>query len=284
MLAQSYRRQGELGPALELGRRAVLLWPAKNVPEYFTQRAVFGRLYLDAGRREQALAQFRFVARAHEADAANLTQAAWGLYMAEELEEGADLAQRAIERDAGYGNAYHLLGWIRLAQGQYAAAGASFEAAFDKTAPTFGQPHHGQVGGDLAALYYAGVAYQKAGSRARAGAAFTRLIEHCRRIRERNGDAGAAWPWQAANFIGRAEARLGRAVSEPPRLQDDDGTYFVQSARLHAVQGRQDEALRELAQGLALAFGELRHIRDDPDFETLRGTPEFRRLVDASSG
>ena len=65
----------------------------------------------------------------------------------------------------------------------------------------------------------------------------------------------------------------------PPRLVGDDTTYFVQTARLHAVQGRTQDALRELAQGLSLGHGELQHVRDDPDFESLRGTPDFRRLV-----
>jgi DNA-binding winged helix-turn-helix (wHTH) protein/tetratricopeptide (TPR) repeat protein/TolB-like protein len=281
MLAQAYRRKGEMGPALEQARRAVSLWPVKDVPDFWTQRAVLGRMSLDAGEREQALIEFRSVADASGADVANLAQAAWGLYMAGELEEGARLAERTIALEREFGNAHHLLGWIRLVQGRYADAARSLEAAFAKTTPTFGQPHHGQVGGDLAALYYAGVAHQKSGNRAKAEAVFARLIDRCRRIEsEHHTDAaGAPFRWQAANFIGRAQARLGRAASDLPRLQDDDATYFVQSARLHAVQGRRDLALRELGQGLALGFGELRHISDDPDFESLKDVPEFRELV-----
>jgi hypothetical protein len=50
---------------------------------------------------------------------------------------------------------------------------------------------------------------------------------------------------------------------------------------LHAVQGHTDAALRELGQGMALGFGEYRHIQDDPDFESLRDTSELQRLVTA---
>jgi hypothetical protein len=84
-----------------------------------------------------------------------------------------------------------------------------------------------------------------------------------------------------ANFLARALARLGKKAAEPERLQGDDTTYFVQTARLHAVQGRTQDALRELAQGLALGHGELQHVRDDPDFASLRGEPEWKRLTAA---
>ena len=73
--------------------------------------------------------------------------------------------------------------------------------------------------------------------------------------------------------------RQGAPVEEPSRLEGDDATYFVQSARLHALEGQRERALRELAQGLALGHGEWRHIADDPDFETLREDAEFQRLV-----
>ena len=68
-------------------------------------------------------------------------------------------------------------------------------------------------------------------------------------------------------------------VDEPPRLRGDDTTYFVQSARLHAVEGRPDEALDELARGIGLGHGEFAHLRDDADFDALKEDPEFRRLV-----
>jgi DNA-binding winged helix-turn-helix (wHTH) protein/tetratricopeptide (TPR) repeat protein len=280
LLAQAYRRKGEYGPALENARQAVQLWPRRDAPEWLTQRAFLGRIGLDAGRVDEALTEFRAIAAAPESDISNLTQAAWGLYMAGELSEAAALVERAVRLDDSYGNAHHLRGWIRLAQKDHARAAESLEAAYQKTPPQFGRAHHGLFGGDLAALYYAAVAYEKAGRSDRARAAFGRVLDHCRRVERAFKDApGSAARWQAANFLGRAQARLGVTLPDTPRLADDDTTYFVQSARLHAVQGRGELALRELAQGLALGFGEYRHIQDDPDFESLRDKPEFRRLV-----
>jgi hypothetical protein len=168
---------------------------------------------------------------------------------------------------------------MRLAEGEYGAAASDLEAAFRNTPGAFGNPHLGTAGGDLAALYYAGVAYQMQGEDAAAEVAFTRLIDHCRRLVERPQGRGEAARWQATNFRARAQARLGLPVDDPGRLPGDESTYFVQTARLHAVQGRGNQALRELAKGLELGFGEHRHILDDPDFESIRGQPSFERLV-----
>jgi hypothetical protein len=105
-------------------------------------------------------------------------------------------------------------------------------------------------------------------------------MAHCRNLQAQAGaEPHRAAAWQAANFQARAAARLGESAPEPLRLLEDDTTYYVQTARLHAVQGKHERALKELAQGLALGHGEQRHIRDDPDFEELRDSPEFARLV-----
>ena len=128
---------------------------------------------------------------------------------------------RALELDPAYGNAYHLRGWLRLAGGQPAEAAADFEAAWDKTPRAFGAPHQGLVQGDLAALYYAGVAREKAGQKAQARATYERLLAQCRLIEAQTGADPAESPfWQAASFRARALARLGRAVIEPPRPEN----------------------------------------------------------------
>jgi DNA-binding winged helix-turn-helix (wHTH) protein/tetratricopeptide (TPR) repeat protein/TolB-like protein len=280
LLAQAFRRKGELTQALDHASEAVRLWPFKDGPEYLKQRTYRGRMALEAGRQPEALAEFRAVAAAPDADVVGATEAAWGLYMAGRAPEAAAVLERAIALDPQYGNAYHLQGWLRLADGHAAEAAERLLLAFERTPRAFGYPHVGVVGGDLAALYYAGVAWDKAGEPGRAHAAFTRLVEHCRGLEARLGEASSA-RWQAENFLARAEARLGRPVAEPARLAGDDTTYFVQTARLHAVMGRREQALGELVQGLTLGHGELRHIGDDPDFESLRGEPEFQRLVSA---
>ena len=279
LLSQAYRRQGDLERAYARAKQAVQLWPGQQGPRFLSQRTWLGRTALEKGLRSEALAEFRTVGAAPEADPVNLTDAAWGYYMAGATQESHQLTARALALNPSYGNAYHLRGWLRLADGTYEFAASDFEAAFKQTPGGFGNPHLGTVGGDLAALYYAGVAYQKLGNGDAAQTAFTRLIEHCRRLRSQPPGRGEAALWQAANFAARAEARLGGIANEPAHLPGDESTYLVQTARLHAVQGRRDLALHELARGLALGFGERRHILDDPDFESIRSEPEFARLV-----
>jgi DNA-binding winged helix-turn-helix (wHTH) protein/tetratricopeptide (TPR) repeat protein/TolB-like protein len=285
LLAQAFRRKGEFARAMELAQQAVDTWPTKEGPEFLRQRTALGRIALEAGRRVEALAECRAVAAAPEADVTNLTDAAWGLYMAGEPAEAMSLVDRALEPDKEtketYGNAHHLKGWLLMAQGRYSEAAASLLAAFEHTPRSFGNQHQGVVGADLAALYYAGVAHQLNGEWEKGEPVLERLIAYCR-LQQARQDAGTgAADWQVANFLARALARLGKSAPEPARLQGDDTTYFVQTARLHAVQGRHQDALRELAQGLSLGHGELQHVRDDPDFASLRGDPEWKRITAA---
>ncbi|MGE0455771.1 MAG: winged helix-turn-helix domain-containing protein [Vicinamibacteria bacterium] len=279
LLSKAYRQKGEPARALFEARRAVRLWPASAGPSLLRQRNDLGRACLDAGRRHEALAEFRATSSAREADVTNLTDAGWGLYMAGEAGEATALVERALALDRRYGNAYHLRGWLRLASGDPAGAAPDFERAYDMTPTGFGAAHLGFVGGDLAALYYAGVAYQKLGDRARAQRTLRRVIERARAFEARAG-ASASARFEAGSLRALAAVLLGEAAPEPPRLEGDDATWYLQSARLHALQGRA-EALRDLSRALALAPGERQHVSDDPNFDALRSDPEFRRLTEA---
>ena len=279
VLAQAFRRKGEFERSVHYARQAVASWPQREGPRFLSQRAILGRVALEAGRRPEALAEFRAMRDAPEADVTNLTDAAWGFYMAGRPSDASALLARALAVDPSYGNAYHLRGWMAMARGDDAAAAVDLETAFERTPRGFGNQHQGMVSGDLAARYYAGVAAQRLGQKARAAAVFGSMIVHCEELIDSHRAEGDAATWQAASFRARAQARLGLRVGEPPRLRGDDTTYFVQSARLHAVEGRHDEALHELARGIALGHGEFAHLQDDPDFDTLKDDAEFRRLV-----
>lgn len=279
VLAQAFRRKGEFIRSVHYARQALTSWPRREGPRFLSQRAILGRVALETGRRGEALAEFRAVRDAREADVTNLTDAAWGFYMAGQPRESLAVVTRALALDPGYGNAYHLRGWLAMARGDYAAAAIDLETAFERTPRSFGSQHQGMVSGDLAARYYAGVAARRLGQEARARAVFVSLIAHCKELIDSHRAEGEAASWQAASFRARAQARLGITITEPPRLRGDDTTYFVQSARLLALEERNDEALRDLARGIALGHGEFAHLQDDPDFEAIEDEPQFRRLV-----
>jgi DNA-binding winged helix-turn-helix (wHTH) protein/tetratricopeptide (TPR) repeat protein/TolB-like protein len=278
-LATAFRRKGEFVQAQRHARRAVALWPTQKGPRFLANRVLLGRIALEAGDRQGALLEFAAVGQAPEADVTSITDAAWGYYMADQRVDAERLVEQALRLDPDYGNAWHLRGWMQMAEGQWAQAAESLATAFERTPQEFGNPHQGLVGGDLAALYYSGVASAKAGQADRARQAWTRVVEQSRRALPASGGELNAKQWQAASFLARAGARLQTPVPDPPRLQGDDTTYYVQSARLHAVQGRTAIALQELARGISLGHGELRHIEDDPDFEPLHGDPQFESLL-----
>jgi tetratricopeptide (TPR) repeat protein len=279
LLASAFASRGEHARAFQYASRAVATWPSQSGPRYLSQRTALGRIGLDAGQRDRALAEFAAVRDAPEADATNLAQAAWGFYMAGDRAEAERVVARAIAVDPGYGNAYHLRGWLEMARGDFAAAADSLATAFERTPRSFGTPHQGLVNGDLAALYYSGVARLKLGQRQAAAATFGSLAAHCRRLQEARQTAGVAADFQLTLCLARVDARLGRPAPDLPRLPGDDLTYFTQAARLHALRGRRDEALRDLGQAMRLGHGEKPHLEDDPDFDSIRNDAEFRRLV-----
>lgn len=282
-LGRAYRQMGEFDRAMAYAQRAVRLWPTQDGPGFLRRRGERGRIALEAGQREHALADFEAIARDQGADAGSLTEAAWGFYMAGDRGRAARVTERALELDPGYGNAYHLRGWLALARDDYEAAARDLYTAFERTRQVhadaqFGFPSTGS--GDLAALYYAGVAEQKRGRADRAAAHYREVI----RISDaggatRHASEGGVPPWEAAYLSALALARLGEPVPELPRLEGDDATFFLQSARLLAVMSENQAALDHLRKALRLTPGERQHVIDDPNFESLRDDAAFLELV-----
>lgn len=280
LLASAFRRKGELGPAVTYVRRAIDLWPAQEGPAVLRLETQLGRFLVDSGQHDEALQLFLKVAASPQADVVNLTDAAWGCYMVGDREKAARLVERALALDPDYGNAYHLRGWLRLTAGDAAPAAVDLRAAFGKTPVGFGSPDQGMIAGDLAALYYAGVADERAGNPAAARGAWRQVIARAREALEPGGTTrnNPVVTWQAEHLIAIASARLGIRAEDPAPLEQDDALSVLQSARLHAVRRELERAIDDLRRAISLGAGDLRHMRDDPNFEPLAGRPEFEQL------
>ncbi len=279
LLAKAFRKQGELERALTHARQALDLWPARDGAALLRVRTLVGRILVDTGRRPEAIELFGEVARDPHSDAVNVTDAAWGLYMAGQRDAAARALERALAVDPNYGNAYHLRGWLELTGGDPVRAADDFAIAHVRTPVGFGVPDHGVLRGDVAALYYQGVALARAGRADEAAAVWRRVMNVCRAAAEATPAADASTRWHASHCAAIAAARLGARAATPGRLEGDDATYYVMMARLYAVKGEPDAALEALRQARVLAVGDVRHIADDPNFERLVGDATFRRLV-----
>jgi hypothetical protein len=70
----------------------------------------------------------------------------------------------------------------------------------------------------------------------------------------------------------------------PERLPNDEAQSLIAEARIHAVLGKRTEAMEDLRQAVSLGAGDFQHIRDDPNYDLLRTSPEFIRLLQTFGG
>ena len=145
----------------------------------------------------------------------SVTDAAWGLYMAGERGDAARVLEQALQLDGGYGPAYHLRAWLRLTAGEFDGAASDFREAYERTVePTATSRNSALPGGDIVALYYEGVAHQKAGAAAEASAAWRAVVSDSRQVAASTTNPGGRW--QAGVLAALAAVRMG-TVGVPPR-------------------------------------------------------------------
>ena len=240
-------------------------------------RVQLGSILTDAGQRDRAVALFRTIAADPRADVGNITEAGWGLYMAGERADAARVVSQAVALDPDHGRAFYLRGWLRLTAGELDGAASDFREAYERTPRRPASMDPRAVDADVAALYYEGVAHQKAGRAAEAAAAWTTVVTECEKVLRSEPNPVARWEADVLAVLGRV--RLGRAVSPLEGLEEDEAQSTLAEARLHALQGKRAETLQDLRKALSLGAGGRQRIRDEPDFDALRASPEFVRLL-----
>ncbi len=284
-LARASRQLGNFREAVQYGQQSLQLWPLEQGQTYLLHLVNLGRNYLALGEREKALSCFAQVREMAGREATHLTDAGWGFYMAGKRADARALAERARQANPGYGNAQHLAGWIELSDGQYLRAAESLKRAFQETPPQFGSTYQGLLLGDLPALYYAGVAYQKAAQPAPARELLQQLVSLCEQLKPRlESDMGFLLS-QVLTLESLAQFRLGNPTAADASLagipEDSQNVHewCVLRARVAAVAGQPDEALQWLRRGIQSGAREFQHLYDNPDFDSLRDTTEFSELL-----
>lgn len=286
-LSSAFLEQGNLENSLLYAQRSVSLWPLKDSPVFVLYLVKLGRAHLFLDHRPQALEYFRRARELAGEDAVYLTSIGWSYYLAGDLDKALELCGLALAADPDYGNAFHLRGWIHLARANQQQAATDLGKAYQKTPARIGSSFQPIVGGDLAALYHSGVAYQKLGEAEKARQVFSELLQRCRQNRGRLSEKGIhLLPGIQTQFLeALASVRLGGVADVHQlrlRLESKVGRsvrLYRHMARLCALLGDQARALDWLQEAIERGDRHYQHIHDSPDFDSLRKHARFRHLV-----
>jgi tetratricopeptide (TPR) repeat protein len=173
----------------------------------------------------------------------------------------------AIRFDPGLYEAHYFYGRAFLAQGKYKEAIEPFESAAGLRAE------------DYQALCFLGAAYTGLGQEAKAAAAYARSIEVAKQQLSVNpGDVRALYMGAVAwARIGRRKEALAWA-KKALVLDSQDSAVLYNVACLYALLHRTEEALNCLRRVVRSGWRK-EWIKNDPDLNSLRDNPEFKRLL-----
>jgi Flp pilus assembly protein TadD len=83
-----------------------------------------------------------------------------------------------------------------------------------------------------------------------------------------------------AYLLAKSFAKAVHHFEIAKRIDPDDQLTLYNLACAYALSGKKDEALRELQAAVRAGFADVEHIEKDPDLESLRDDPRFRKLVE----
>ncbi len=242
-------------------RRALDLYPALGV----AANGLYYVLAFELDRVDAALAVARSAVAADSANAQAWMQMGMALSAVDSLGTAARALARSVElRPAATENHYRLAHLYRE-QERHAEAESVLRGvlARDSTA----QP----------ARYDLGVVLAAAGREEEARARFRENLAHWS---ARGPEAESARP---RYFTAALLARLGedaRARSALEGAVAADSSLHFERARVLALLGREEEAVRCLGRAADAGYGDFLRMKLHPDFEGLRSRPGFREIVE----
>jgi Flp pilus assembly protein TadD/TolB-like protein len=240
---------------------------ATQVNPYFWRNFnQLGSAYFRLGQNEKALEAFKKVAALDPDRAAGYANEG-AVYLREgEWKEAIPTFQKAIKLQpvAAY---FANLGFAYFFLEQYRQAVTQFARAVEM------EPNNFVFRGDLAD------AYRWSGDTAKAKAAYDQAIGIAFRSYQVNAkDAEAlgelALFYAKQNDDGRAKSFIGQARALQPALN----TLMYDEATVHALAGRNAEALKSLALALKNGYS-WKEASRDPELKALRASPEFENLA-----
>jgi tetratricopeptide (TPR) repeat protein len=227
-----------------------------------------GLAYFGLGRHDEAAAAFQ---KATELQPDN----SWGFQMLGTVQHAKGDHQRAIanyNRAIALGSnsaAYSNLGILYLGEGRYPEAASAFEraASLDPRSPVK-QANLGDI-------------YRRVGREKDAIQSYTRARDLLLAATAMNAtDAGSL------AFLGVCEAKLGNTRSALDHaaaavaLRPDNPAVLYKSAVVYALAGKRGDGLRALGEAVRAGYSTAL-IESDMDVASLRGAPEYKRIMAA---
>ncbi len=294
-LAVIYEFTGRREQAIEELERVLTLQPAS-----VQALRLLGRIHARLGAPERSRDYFDRAIALRPADPANFTELGLALFRLGNYREAAGAFETLVRLDPGnpsahqrLGAAYHALGDLDRARKSYEqvlARAPSASAYSNLGAIHFAQRRYRDaVDAYLASLELdakspdtmrnLGEAYHAMGEYERSRSAYEKVVELTENELRVNPRYASMLSLQAL-----AEAKLGRtgdALAKVERAAElDPGSYEVgyHRAAVHALAGEDDEALRLLEKAIEAGYPTTL-VAADPDWESLRGLPEFHRIL-----
>jgi serine/threonine-protein kinase len=253
--------RGEVDAGAAEIRKAIALRPT-----FWGHYNVLGLVYYRAGRPEEALPAFRRVTEL-QPDLPNGFQSLGATYHSMgALDQAVSNYQEAIQR--GYSWVAHSnLGTIYYRRGRFAEAAEQYEKALELNPNR--HVYHRNLGD----------AYQRLGRSQDARASYLRAKELGLKMLSVNPNEAPVM-----SFLGLCEAKLGNTaealhlVTEAARLAPREADVLYDRAVVHALSGDVENAIAFLRVAIDEGYSRSEASVDD-DLSSLRGSPEFHRIV-----
>jgi len=260
-LGSCYTRKGEMERAIGWFEKAIEIRPG-----YWDNYNDLGQCYYTFGRYREAAEQFRRIIEIQPDNFQGYSNLGGIYYLLGRYEDAVAMYQRAIEIHSNE-DTYANLGTAYFYLGRYEAAIEAYTTAVELN------PRNNILCCNL------GDAYLRVGRKQEAEAQFKRAIELLMEYLTTNADDAKSLSHLAicqAKLEHRQEsqANIERAIA----LEPNNTILMYEQAVVYALTGEADRAIGCLGRALAHGYSRSEAERD-PDLETLREQPEYRRLL-----
>jgi TolB-like protein/Flp pilus assembly protein TadD len=219
------------------------------------------------------------------------------------VEEAQKFAERALALDPDLAEAHHARGMVYSCVRDYDRGNAEFATAMRLDPRFFETPYYwgrnliwqGKPDEAIRVLRIAQVlrpesfdigsmlslAYSNAGKHAEAEAARLHSLKLIHERLELNPDDPRAWVLAATHYANNGDRQAAENAIDRALAIDDDALTFYNIACAHALLRDEDKAITYLEKAVAGGYHNKPWLTHDSDFDFVRDTPRFKRILES---